>query len=112
MLFNKKYKYCIISNDNKKLCEASHIIPFSGSDHTQMYNVNNGLLLSSTSHKMFDDYLLTIDNNGTIILSNVVLNKKSYKNYHKYNGMQVKLNNETLKNLQIHYDKFTKQNNI
>lgn len=108
----KKYKQCIISNDDEDLCEASHIIPFSESDHTQMYDINNGLLLSSTLHKMFDDYLLTINKDGQIILSNNILNKKSYKNYHKYNGMNIKLNNDTLKNLQIHYDKFTKQNNV
>lgn len=108
----KKYKQCIISNDDEDLCEAAHIIPYSESDLTNKYDVNNGLLLSSALHKMFDDYLFTIDKNERIILSNTIMNKKSYKNYHKYNKLQLNLNTETLTNLKTHDDKFIELNTI
>jgi predicted restriction endonuclease len=106
----KRYEQCVISGDDLEMCEACHIVPFCESDYTQMYDVNNGLLLTGSLHKLFDKYLLSINESGKIVLSKEILLKQSYKNYHKYNGLQLKLNKETLKNVQIHYDKYMEVN--
>lgn len=102
----RRYKQCIISGDDLEMCEACHIVPYSESEYEQMYDVNNGLLLTSSLHKLFDKHLLSINENGKVILSKNVLQKQSYKNYHKYNGLQLKLNKETLTNIQLHYKKY------
>jgi len=106
----KTYKKCVISNRDMDLCEACHIIPFSESNNAQMYDVNNGLLLSSDLHKLFDKYNLSINETGKVVLSDDILIKKSYSDYHKYDGIQLKLNSETLKNLKVHYNKYLEIN--
>ena len=46
--------------------EASHIIPYSVSNPNQRLDVRNGLLLCSTHHKLFDNGLLTVNQDYTI----------------------------------------------
>ena len=60
----KKYQKCPLDNINYTLCDAAHILPHSECDtKLDAYNVNNGILLSSTMHKAFDRNLFTIDEN-------------------------------------------------
>jgi hypothetical protein len=60
----KKYQKCPLDNINYTLCDAAHILPHSECDNKlDAYNVNNGILLSSTMHKAFDRNLFTIDEN-------------------------------------------------
>ena len=60
----KKYQKCPLDNINYTLCDAAHILPHSECDNIlDAYNVNNGILLSSTMHKAFDRNLFTIDEN-------------------------------------------------
>lgn len=108
----KKYGCCIISNDDVDICEACHIIPFCESDNMNMYDVTNGLLLSSGLHTLFDKYMFSIDANGVVVLSKKILNKPSFKNYHKYHNMKLKLDTKTMKNIAVHYDKFVKMETI
>jgi len=41
--------------------DASHIIPWSESTHAQRMDIRNGILLSSVHHRLFDQKLITID---------------------------------------------------
>lgn len=106
----KKYGYCVISNDDVDICEACHIIPFCESDYTNMYNINNGLLLSSGLHKLFDQYSMSIDNDGIVVLSEKILSKSSFKNYHKYHNMKLNLDTKTMINISTHHKKFIELN--
>ena len=50
-------KVCIISGDDAEICEACHIIPYN---ECKNYNTNNGILLTASLHKMFDEYNFTV----------------------------------------------------
>ena len=50
----KRYKSCIVTGKHASICEASHIIPFVECTNEQKYDINNGLLLCSELHKLFD----------------------------------------------------------
>lgn len=106
----KKYGKCIISGDDVEICNACHIIQFAESDNANLFNVNNGLLLSASLQMLFDKYLLSINESGIVVLSNKVLSKDTFSGYHKYNGLQLKLNSLTLKNIATHYKKFLETN--
>ena len=106
----KKYGKCIISGDDAEICNACHIIPFAESDIVNLYNVNNGLLLSASLHILFDKHLLSINESGTVVLSDKILSKDTFNSYHKYNGLQLKLNSQTQKNIATHYKKFLEAN--
>ena len=54
----KRYNRCIVSNMDNEICEASHIIPFAES---KSFDINNGLLLNSILHKLFDKYYWSIN---------------------------------------------------
>lgn len=99
----KKYGKCIITGDPVKLCDACHIQPYSNTKNNDIYN---GLLLSKTIHAMFDDFDLSIDGDGKVVLSNEV---KENENYCKYDGKQLQLDNKTIVYLKSHYDVFIKK---
>jgi hypothetical protein len=100
----KKYKTCIISKKGAGVCEACHIDPFSTCENSKKYDVNNGIFLSADLHKLFDKHLFTVGETGKVIMSTQLLSDESYKDYHKYDGMKLQLNAETLTNLKFHYD--------
>lgn len=103
---------CVISNIPIIVSEAAHIIPFSLCKTNNKYDVNNGLLLSANLHKLFDGYKMSINNYGYVVFSHDVLSDKSYIDVHKYNNKFIKLNNKTMKNLNVHYKIFLKNNGI
>jgi hypothetical protein len=51
---------------------ASHIVPWSESTDEERLDVNNGLLLSPIYDALFDNNLISFNNDGTIILSNSI----------------------------------------
>ena len=105
-----RYKQCIISKKSITVCEACHIIPFSKSDSKQMYDINNGIFLSADLHKLFDKYKISIDNDCKLVFAKNLLHDISYKEFRQYNGMVIRLNNETMKNMKLHYEKFVEFN--
>lgn len=80
----KRYKTCIITDDESDICEACHIVPYS---ECKNYKIDNGLLLSASLHKLFDKYALTID-----ALTHKVMIKDTnlYENYKRYDGKKIK----------------------
>ena len=101
----KKYSHCIVTGKSHKICEASHIIPYK-ENLNKRYDINNGLLLCSELHKMLDEYLISIDADGKLILSNEVLSDAGFANYKEYHLKKLNLNKEVLINLGEHYKKF------
>ncbi|VBB17659.1 HNH endonuclease [Yasminevirus sp. GU-2018] len=53
-----RYKTCAVTGDNEIMCEACHIEPHAKSRNN---DPDNGVLLTATLHKLFDNYLFTID---------------------------------------------------
>lgn len=57
-----KFGKCALEDLHPKLCEAAHILPYSDcKSKKDKYDINNGVLLSSTMHKAFDRNFFTID---------------------------------------------------
>lgn len=98
--FNNK---CIISqNDCEYELKAAHIIPVADEES---YDINNGLLLTSTLHDTYDKYLWSINPNTL----NIEINKNQNVGQIKYyitNKINIIMNDELKKNLKYHYDKF------
>jgi predicted restriction endonuclease len=101
------YKKCIISGLHIKRCEVAHIKPFSLCDRNEKYDPNNGLLLDSGLHKLFDRYEFSInpetymlvtkmddDDLGLDEYQNKILdicpNSKKYIEYHYSNFMSLR----------------------
>lgn len=104
-----RYKKCIITGMSINVCEAAHIIPFSESDKDNNFNIDNGLLLNATLHKLFDKYHLSIN---PITLC-VEINKKSedYEHIKSYNNHHINILKEykdTITKLKYHYDIYKK----
>lgn len=102
----KKYGMCIITGDDAEICEACHIIPYSESDDNNKYDISNGLLLSASIHKLFDNYNMSINNYGYVVLSDRIKHKSTYKKYWILDNMQIDIDKQTMKNLKVHYDNF------
>lgn len=105
-----RYKKCIITGRGVHFYEACHIIPFCESDNKNMYDINNGILLSSELHKLFDKHLISINDNK-VVISKEILNNSNNIDISQYNGKQLYLNKETSENLKKHYKIFLEKNN-
>ena len=68
------------------LLEAAHIIPWSICSDEEKLNINNGILLCSNHHKMFDANLILIDENYIIHLHSSIKSK--------INGRKIRLPND------------------
>jgi predicted restriction endonuclease len=81
--------------------QAAHIIPHADTNHKGNFENENGLLLRSDLHKLFDDGLIKINDNFVVKVSNKL---KDYDLYYELNGKQL-----AQKNNSIDFDKL-KQN--
>ncbi len=71
---------CMISGIKApELLIASHIIPWVESNHIEKLDKNNGLLLSASIDKLFDQYYISFDDNGFMIISEKF--KQTHTNY-------------------------------
>ena len=71
---------CMISNiEAPELLIASHIVPWVKSNNVEKLDKYNGLLLSSSIDKLFDQYLISFDNNGFMVVSEKF--KKTHSDY-------------------------------
>lgn len=87
---------CIITGTDIPV-QVCHIIPFSQCDSNEKYNINNGILLRDDIHMLFDNGYIKI-NPDTLcveIAESIMKNKKCY-DYHKYDGMIVKISKTSL----------------
>lgn len=90
-LFEKYNGKCIITGiDHPKLLIASHIKPWAVSSNRERLNVENGLLLSATYDRLFDNGLITFDSSGKIYLSSLI-GSANAKRLHLSNEMHFDL---------------------
>ena len=72
-LMEKYHGCCIITGiDHPSLLVASHIKPWAASTNEERLSVNNGLLLSATYDRLFDNGLITFDKMGRLHLSSSI----------------------------------------
>jgi hypothetical protein len=71
-----KWGFCcsVTALTKTSLLIASHIKPFSKSTSLEKYDTENGLLLIPNLDSLFDKFLISFDNDGTIIISNTLSN--------------------------------------
>lgn len=101
-----RYKKCIITNTGDKCCDACHIIPFNESSPQEQYEVNNGLLLRTDLHKLFDAGDIKINPETLCVeLSENILSDNDYKKYHKYDNKKLKINKNSIYYLKKIYNK-------
>ena len=69
------YRHCLITNLKcTDVLEAAHIKPFCKCDEQEQFNVNNGVLLTSTFHKFFDQGLISFCwKTGKLLLSEFLI---------------------------------------
>jgi len=72
-------KCCVTGCDDQKLLLASHIKPWKDCDTSEARDLFNGLLLIPNLDKLFDNGLISFEDNGHIILSK----EFDYKNHEK-----------------------------
>jgi HNH endonuclease len=102
-------KCCISNCQVLEVLEAAHIVPYSGikSNHVQ-----NGLLLRADLHKLFDNYLMSIEPNSFKLKVHKNLKNSEYNLYAEksINSPANSLHNPSLEALKIHYEEFLKHN--
>lgn len=69
ILFRWEFKCAVTKYSKKEILIASHIVPWKDSSNEQRLDVDNGILLSPTYDALFDQHLISFENNGKIILS-------------------------------------------
>lgn len=77
ILYRWEFKCAITNYTKNEILIASHILPWKDSTNDQRLDVNNGILLSPTYDALFDQHLISFENNGKIILSDSLL-KSNY----------------------------------
>ena len=96
---NVKERYnneCIISGTDMA-CDVCHLIPFSKSTKKEKYDVNNGIVLRSDIHTLFDTGDIKINPDTMMVeLSEKILNSKKQKEYHKYNGIKLDIHAKSI----------------
>lgn len=105
----EKFNYkCIISENN---CihelKAAHIIPVS---IDESYDIDNGLLLTSTLHDTMDKFLWSINPHTLKIEIKENNNVGQIKNY-VGKTINLQMNDDLYNNLLIHYHKFNNKKN-
>ena len=73
-----EYKCAVTGFDKLDVLIASHIVPWAESSNMERLDIHNGILLSPTYDALFDRRLISFENNGHIILSDVI-DYKAYK---------------------------------
>lgn len=77
----KKYNNrCIITGINlPEILVASHIKPWAVSSNDERISQENGFLLSATYDRLFDQGLISFENNGRIMLSSMVTKENAQR---------------------------------
>ncbi|WP_254914839.1 HNH endonuclease [Bacillus thuringiensis] len=88
---------------DKRLLVASHIKPWSQSNHQERLDVNNGLLLCPNHDALFDKGYISFDDDGTILISESL--DEATKVFLNINEtMKVTLNEQQQKYMNWHWE--------
>jgi hypothetical protein len=107
-----RYGNCIITKKSMhEILQACHVISHNiCKEHykEKEYDINNGIILDCNMHKLFDNFLFSINPETRCVEIGKKL-KMNKNEYNQYDGMMIEsLNFETLKNLKHHYYVFKK----
>lgn len=102
----QRYKMCCLCGvSNQSVLVASHIKPWSESDPDEKLDSDNGFLMCPNHDKLFDQGLISFDDDGSIIISDRLSEvDRLYLNVS--DNMKVSLTNQNKKYLQYHRKKF------
>ncbi len=78
ILYRWEFKCAVTNYSKNEILIASHILPWKDSTNEERLDVDNGILLSPTYDALFDQHLISFENNGKIILSDSFL-KTNYE---------------------------------
>lgn len=102
----KKCKLCGVSDEAFLI--ASHIKPWSVSNHQERLDVNNGLLLCPNHDRLFDKGFISFLDNGQIIISERLDdNAKLFMNVQA--TMRIKITDQQIAYMQWHIENIFKQ---
>lgn len=106
------WKSCSVSGcENQEILIASHIKPYFLCNEIEVFDIYNGLLLAPNFDKLFDNFLITFDSNGNIIISSSLsksdLLKLGITSNHSINPNLLSPNH--IKYLKFHNSKFYKR---
>ena len=99
-----KYDRCLITNYGVRRCEIAHIKPFSVCNDNEKYDHNNGLLLDSSIHKLFDKYEFTIDPETFEMI--VKDDPDNDLGLNEYNGKKLDISLDSREYIRYHYNEY------
>lgn len=106
-LLSKECKCKMCGVDNEKLLIASHIKPWSKSDSSEKYDLDNLFLLCPNHDALFDKRYISFDDDGKIIISESISEfTKLFMNIH--DDMKIKINEKNKIYLKWHRDNMNK----
>ena len=104
-----KYDKCLLCEiDNEKLLRASHIKPWRNSNDFERIDDNNGLLLCANHDILFDNYLISFDENGIILIADCIKNEINELNLDEKS--KIIIENEMEMYMKYHRKKFKERN--
>lgn len=74
LLYRWKFQCAVTGYRKSEILIASHIVPWKTATDFERLDVNNGIILSPTYDALFDQKLISFDNNGKIVLANQLRN--------------------------------------
>lgn len=100
----ERYNGCIITGVSDIVCDACHIIPHSECDNKDKYNVDNGLLMRSDLHILFDKGLLKINpHTSEILLNDTLLSNQQMEQYFDLHNKKIYIHKNSIHFLQKIY---------
>ena len=88
--------HCIITGVNMP-CQVCHIKPFAKSSEKEKYDTNNGMVLRTDIHTLYDNKKIIIDpETRRVIVSPDIMQNAKMTDYHKLNNKIVKINSRSI----------------
>jgi hypothetical protein len=102
-LLQRKCKCAICGVIDKKFLIASHIKPWSKSDHAERLDINNGLLLCPNHDSLFDKGFISFDEDGSLVVSSKIDEiTKMFMNIQAHT--RIEMSEEMKKYMKYHYN--------
>lgn len=108
-------KYCIITGYHSAECDAAHIVPLAKckSNKITEYDPSNGILLTKSLHKLFDEYMFSINPETKKIIIGQKIRDEGIDKFTigNYEGKKIEIPQQCIFYLKKHYKKFLRYNN-
>ena len=107
ILYRWQFKCAVTNYSKKEILIASHIVPWKDASNEERLDVHNGILLSPTYDALFDQCLISFEDNGKIILADSlaksnycdigITGKEVIKNFSSENRPYLERHRDTIK---------------